>query len=144
MSGVLAGLLGIGGGSGVIISIDGQSISAWSSDGPVTASYQLNTNGNVESVTVTVGTLFLETWLEPTSADRGLYSARAQVVGGTSPNIGNSLNTWLGLGSTLSWGLSTDIAGVALFCKLLVQIREEASGVVLGEATVFLNAEMLI
>lgn len=129
-------------GGGVVVSLGTQFVSELGTGSPTTASYQLGSDGNVRGVTSS-GSSVLETWLEPTTANKADYEARAQVVSGSTPNIGSALNTWLELSTTRSWGLSSNISGREINTELLVQIRAKASGDVVASASVYITVEKL-
>lgn len=72
------------------------------------------------------------TWLVPGSgADQ--FEIRAVLSSGNTPT-GDALNTWLNLGSTRSWGLST--TGLEKSCELAVEIRQVSDGTVVASGSI--------
>jgi hypothetical protein len=106
---------------------------------PVSAGYQINTNGSVYPTSTLVA---YETWLVRGATSD--YQARATLVSGTSPADGNALSTWFSCSTSPTWILTkrSGAAGSSVSCVLTIEIRDAASGTVLDSATVTLSAEI--
>lgn len=127
---------------------DGESVQlqgATLSDKLITAndaevSYRLATTGEEQSYEGDGGThADIADWLlSGTASD---FDARLTVNSGTNPT-GDSLATWLGLGTTRTWTLTDTTAGDGVTSNnCTIEIRENASGDVIASATVTMEVE---
>ena len=124
---------GGGGGGGVAASIDDRTVSKSTINGtPASASYALNSNGNVYNHAGTN----LETWLD--SGVNTNFDCRATLVGGDTLSAG-TLNTWQALSSSRSWALTADV-DEDKSTTLTIEIRNSSTLAVLDSATITLTA----
>jgi hypothetical protein len=111
--------------------------------GSAEARYELGSNGIARKNQRISGTWSMVAipgeWL--TTGIATDYEVRATLLSGTTPNRPGSasVGTWLSLGTTRYWGLSTTVPQT-LTCSLLVEIRRASSGVVLDSATIGMTA----
>lgn len=89
------------------------------------ASLTITNTGDVQTNAGSVGS-----WITPTSAAGSAYEARVTMVSGDTLT-GGTLNTWLSLGTSRAWSLSTTIVGTVIGTAT-VEIRQASSGTVLA------------
>lgn len=101
---------------------------------PATASYELNSNGNVYNHAGTN----LEAWLD--SGVNADFQSRATFAGGDALD-GGTLNTWQALSSSRAW-VQTAAAGQLETTTLTIEIRLSASPfTVLDSASITITAD---
>jgi hypothetical protein len=91
-----------------------------------TATFRLNTNGDIEKVEGATTTV-LGAWIS-NPANAASYECRATLTEGDTPT-GSALGSWLALSSSRSWTLTQSVAGTKS-CTLSIDIR-----LIGGEAT---------
>jgi len=138
MTGILAALAG-GGSAAPVVTINDQpflidSIGVGTAD----SRYYLRPSGNAEHFTSTLGFSVLETWVEPTGAAGGDYEARATLVGGIAPNVGNSTGVWHPLSIDVFFGVTSSVYRST---TLDIEIRDAATQTILDLARVTITAE---
>lgn len=100
--------------------------------------FELSSAGDINMTTVNNTVNDVGDWLAPRSGMSN-YDCMLTVNSGTSPT-GSATATWLNLGTTRNWQLTRTVLGITSNnCTL--QIRNSASGTVLGTATVIMTAE---
>lgn len=97
-----------------------------------TASYTLANNGQVQT-----NAGVPENWIRPTSAAGNAYEARATVTSGSLTS--GTTGTWLALGTSRQWTLSTIFVGT-VSCVFTIEIRNATSLTILSTATITLTA----
>ena len=135
MSILLAAFGAIGGDR---ISLSGLTISAIGSGGAQTATYTLESDGDVIIATTVDGSLDAGDWISPKASAPSDYEVQATLVSGTLST--GTTGSWLALSSNRSWTLQRVTVGVATQVTLTIEIRK-GSGAVLASATVTLDAE---
>ena len=134
MSILLAAFAAMGGDR---ISLSGVSVSSVGT-GTQTATYTLESDGDVMSATTDGGSVDEGDWIDPKAAAPSDYEVQATLVGGTLST--GTTGSWLALTSNRSWTLQRVTVGVADQVDLTIEIRK-GSGAVLASATVTLDAE---
>jgi hypothetical protein len=104
-----------------------------------TATYTLESDGDVISATTDGGSVDEGDWIAPKANAPSDYECRVTLDSGDTPTTG-TLNSWLALTSDRSWTLSVIASGNSAQCSLTVEIRK-GSGPALASATVTLYAE---
>ena len=135
MSILLAAFGAIGGDR---ISLSGLTISAIGSGGAQTATYTLESDGDVMSATTDGGSVDAGDWIDPKANAPSDYEVQATLVSGTLST--GTTGSWLALSSNRSWTLQRVTVGAATQVTLTIEIRK-GSGAVLASATVTLDAE---
>lgn len=102
------------------------------------AAYELQPDGDIQTYTGVSNADFGD-WITPKSSASGAFACRATLQSGNTPS--GTLNTWLTLDNFRSWSLTRTTAGTNS-CQLLIEIRRESDGVVLGSATISLVAQV--
>ena len=134
MSILLAAFGAIGGDR---ISLSGVSVSSVGA-GTQTATYTLESDGDVMSATTGGGSVDQGDWISPKASAPSDYEVQATLVSGTLST--GTTGSWLALSSNRSWTLQRVTVGVATQVTLTIEIRK-GSGAVLASATVTLDAE---
>lgn len=98
---------------------------------PVTASYQLNLNGNVYNHLNTV----LETWLD--SGVNSSFEVRATQTSGDA--ITGTFGTWMVLSISRSWSIHADAGQGGFLGTMLIEIRNASTLTVLDSASINLS-----
>jgi hypothetical protein len=135
MSILLAAFGAIGGDR---ISLSGLTISAIGSGGAQTATYTLESDGDVIIATTVDGSLDAGDWISPKASAPSDYEVQATLNAGTLTS--GTTGSWLALSSNRSWTLGRVTVGVADQVDLTIEIRK-GSGATLATATVTLDAE---
>ena len=139
MSILLAAFAAMGGDK---IALSGVAVSSVGS-GSQTATYTLESDGDVVTATTTLGSSDIGDWIDPKASAPSDYEVRATLNSGTL-NVGSSATgSWLALTSNRSWGVTQIIVGAADQVDLTIEIRK-GSGATLASATVTLDAERLV
>jgi hypothetical protein len=138
MSGIHMMLLGPGG-SAPVVSISNQTVQDIGIANPAIAGYSLTNGGDVQTI-VGVSPTTVGQWISPASGFSG-YEARVSVVSGSSGTLTGTTGTWLNLGTTRTWDLTSFTS--SLFCDrvLTVEIRDAGTLTVLTSATITLQVE---
>jgi hypothetical protein len=134
MSILLAAFGAIGGDR---ISLSGVSVSSVGA-GTQTATYTLESDGDVMSATTGGGSVDQGDWISPKASAPSDYEVQATLVSGTLST--GTTGSWLALSSNRSWTLTRVVVGVADQVELTIEIRK-GSGATLATATVTLDAE---
>jgi hypothetical protein len=134
MSILLAAFGAIGGDR---ISLSGVAVSSVGA-GTQTATYTLESDGDVMSATTDGGSVDAGDWIDPKANAPSDYEVQATLVAGTLST--GTTGSWLALSSNRSWTLQRVTVGVATQVTLTIEIRK-GSGAVLASATVTLDAE---
>jgi hypothetical protein len=134
MSILLAAFGAIGGDR---ISLSGVAVSSVGA-GTQTATYTLESDGDVMSATTDGGSVDAGDWIDPKANAPSDYEVQATLVSGTLST--GTTGSWLALSSNRSWTLQRVTVGVATQVTLTIEIRK-GSGAVLASATVTLDAE---
>ena len=136
MSILLAAFAAMGGDK---IALSGVAVSSVGS-GSQTATYTLESDGDVVTVTTSGGSVDAGDWIDPKASAPSDYEVKATLNSGT-PNGGSSATgSWLALTSNRSWGVTQVVVGVATQVDLTIEIRK-GSGATLASANVTLDAE---
>jgi hypothetical protein len=135
MSILLAAFGAIGGDR---ISLSGLTISAIGSGGAQTATYTLESDGDVIIATTVDGSLDAGDWISPKASAPSDYEVQATLNAGTLTS--GTTGSWLALTSNRSWTLTRVVVGAADQVDLTIEIRKGA-GATLASATVTLDAE---
>lgn len=138
MSILMAAFAALSSGSATV-SLSGVGVSSVGS-GTQTATYTLESDGDVVSSTTTLGSIDIGDWISPKSAAPSDYEVRATLNSGTLTS--GTTGSWLALTSNRSWTLTRIAFGPADQVDLNIEIRKGA-GAVLATATVTLDAERL-
>lgn len=101
-----------------------------------TATFTLETDGDIMSTTVTAGSVDLGDWLSNKAAAPGPFQARATLSVGDTPS--GTLGSWVNLSTSPAWGL-TQVAVGAKSCILTVEVG--VGGVAYDSTSVQLDAE---
>jgi hypothetical protein len=107
--------------------------------GSQTATYRLESDGDVISITTDFGSVDRGDWITPKSAAPSDYQVLATVTSGSLSS--GTAGTWLALSTTRSWTRTQEFTGSS-DCTLTIQIRK-GTGSVLTSATITLSAESL-
>jgi hypothetical protein len=134
MSILLAAFGAIGGDR---ISLSGVAVSSVGA-GTQTATYTLESDGDVMSATTGGGSVDQGDWIDPKANAPSDYEVQATLVSGTLST--GTTGSWLALSSNRSWTLQRVTVGAATQVTLTIEIRK-GSGAVLASATVTLDAE---
>ena len=134
MSILLAAFAAMGGDR---ISLSGVAVSSVGS-GSQTATYTLESDGDVMTATTPGGSVDAGDWIDPKASAPSDYEARATLNFGTLSS--GTTGSWLALSTTRSWTLQQIIVGVADQVELTIEIRKGA-GAALASATVTLDAQ---
>lgn len=105
--------------------------------GSQTASYTLESDGDIIHTTTLFGAIDAGDWITPKTAAPSDYEVRATIVSGTLSS--GTAGSWLALTSNHTWTKSMPIAGSSE-CVLTIEIRKGA-GSVLSTATITLTAQ---
>lgn len=136
----LMGAAGGGGGSAVTITLSAQTISSLD-NAPVSAAYQLNSNGTANQSINGGPYSFLENWCVP-SAQAVNYECYATPVIGTVDGGSAATGTWLALSSSRFWSASQLSPGGNLVV-INVGIRRVGTTTILASADIELSAEYI-
>jgi hypothetical protein len=136
MSILLAAFGAIGGDR---ISLSGVSVYS-AGAGTQTATYTLESDGDVVTATTGGGSVDAGDWIVPKASAPSDYEVRATLVSGTLST--GTTGSWLALSSNRSWTLTRVVVGVADQVELTIEIRK-GSGATLASATVTLDAERI-
>lgn len=141
MSGILSAMMG---GAGPIITLQNETItgSAAAPASPVTATYSLQSDGDIVEDENGGGLVDIGDWIVPRAAAGSNWEVFVSAVPGANISAGSdALGTWLSLGTTRAWGVQR-VGGVAGTNTetLTVQIRKASTGIVKDTASITLNA----
>lgn len=134
MSILLAAFAAMGGDR---ISLSGVAVSSVGS-GSQTATYTLESDGDVVTATTPLGSSDIGDWIDPKANAPSDYEVQATLNAGTLTS--GTTGSWLALTSNRSWTLTQVTVGVAIQVDLTIEIRK-GSGATLASATVTLDAE---
>lgn len=134
MSILLAAFAAMGGDR---ISLSGVAVSSVGS-GSQTATYTLESDGDVVTATTPLGSSDIGDWIDPKANAPSDYEVRATLNSGTLTS--GTTGSWLALTSNRTWTLGRVTVGVADQVELTIEIRK-GSGATLASATVTLDAE---
>lgn len=137
MSILLAAFAAMGGDR---ISLSGVAVSSVGS-GAQTATYTLESDGDVVTATTPGGSVDAGDWIDPKASAPSDYEVRATLNAGTLTS--GTTGSWLVLSSNRSWTLTQAAVGAATQVDLTIEIRK-GSGATLASATVTLDAERLV
>jgi hypothetical protein len=137
MSILLAAFAAIGGDQ---IALSGVAVSSVGS-GSQTATYTLESDGDVVRATTPLGSSDIGDWITPKASAPSDYEVRATLNSGTLTS--GTTGSWLALTSNRSWTLTQATVGAADPVDLTIEIRK-GSGATLASATVTLDAERLV
>lgn len=141
MSGAVLSLLGAAGGgsSSVTITLSTQNIEIYDA-GPVSATYQLNSNGSAnESINGGAYNL-LEYWCVP-GAEAVNYECYATLVSGALAGSSAATGTWLALSTSRIWRVSQIGSPGVASATVNIGIRRVGTGTILASADISLYAE---
>jgi hypothetical protein len=119
------------------ITLSGVAISS-TGGGSQTATYTLESDGDIVRFTTPLGSGDIGDWISPKSAAPSNYEVRATLNSGSLTS--GTTDSWLALTSNRSWSLTRVVVGAADQVDLTIEIRK-GSGAVLATATVTLDAE---
>jgi len=136
MSILLAAFGAIGGDK---IQLSGVAVSSVGA-GNQTATYTLESDGDVLSVTTPGGSVDAGDWIDPKASAPSDYEVQATLNAGTLTS--GTTGSWLALSSNRSWTLTRATVGTATQVDLTIEIRR-GSGATLASANVTLDAERL-
>lgn len=120
----------------ISVQLHNQSISKIAFNNTATASYTINSNGNV--VGAPGGTL--EAWLTGTGANSANYEVMATQSSGNT--VSGTLGSWLNCGSSNTWSLVNSARDNSVLSGVIfVQIRDVATHTVQTSASITLSAE---
>tara|TARA_R110002020_G_scaffold62613_3_gene167367 strand:+ start:11718 stop:12146 length:429 start_codon:yes stop_codon:yes gene_type:complete len=141
MTGIMAALVGSGGG-GPVVTLYAQTILGYNFGSSLgSGEYRLTAGGKVQQSINGGSFTDLQSWVDPLSAAGGDYEARMSRTAGASTNLGESTGVWYSLGSSRTWGLqSSNFASTFL----LIEVRSAATQVVLSSAAVQIEAEGIV
>ena len=134
MSILLAAFAAMGGDQ---IGLSGVAVSSVGS-GSQTATYTLESDGDVITATTPGGSVDAGDWIAPKASAPSDYEVQATLVNGTL--FSGTTGSWLALSTSPSWTLKQIIVGVADQVELTIEIRKGA-GATLASATVTLDAQ---
>jgi len=97
------------------------------------ATYTLTNGGDVQTNAGSIGS-----WVVPTSAAGSAYEARLSYVSGSTITTGTA-GSWLSLGTSRNWGLSTTSVGT-VSGVYTAEIRNASTLAVLATATITFSA----
>src|SRR5688572_24252931 len=127
-----------------VISITSQNLSAGPGLSGVnqSATYRLNSNGNVEQIITNASgtplTSTIEQWVTPTSA-AGDFECMASGQSGTFS--AGTFGSWLALSSTRAWTVSTSVPDDFVSGSFTIEIRRVGGSTIEDSATISLSAE---
>ena len=136
MSILLAAFAAMGGDK---IQLSGVAVSSTGS-GSQTATYTLESDGDVVTATTPLGSSDISDWIDPKASAPSDYEVQATLNAGTLTVGSSATGSWLALTSDRSWSVRQTVIGVADTGDLTIEIRK-GSGAVLASATVTLDAE---
>ena len=119
------------------ISLSGVSVSSVGS-GSQTATYTLESDGDVVTATTPGGSIDAGDWIDPKASAPSDYEVQATLNAGTLTS--GTTGSWLALSSNRTWTLQQVVVGTATQVSLTIEIRK-GSGATLASATVTLDAE---
>ena len=137
MSILLAAFAAIGGDQIALSNVNVLSIGA----GSQTATYTLESDGDVVSDSTIFGPVDEGDWITPKANAPSDYEVQATLNAGTLTS--GTTGSWLALTSNRSWTLTQATVGAADQVDLTIEIRK-GSGATLASATVTLDAERLV
>jgi len=109
-------------------------------NGSQTATYTLESDGDVVTATTDGGSVDAGDWIDPKAAAPSDYEVQATLNAGTLTS--GTTGSWLALSSNRSWTLTRATVGTATQVDLTIEIRR-GSGATLASANVTLDAERL-
>tara|TARA_Y100001951_G_C11289985_1_gene271439 strand:+ start:198 stop:755 length:558 start_codon:yes stop_codon:yes gene_type:complete len=119
------------------ISVTDRTISGFNNAG-ISVGVIFRTDGIIQRWSSTNGPNdILENWVTPTSAAPSDYQIRASTTGGSPPDGGSSLNTWVPLSSQRTWSRSSSSGTVT--STILIEIRK-GTGPVLESGSITISA----
>lgn len=121
------------------ISLSGVAVSS-TGNGSQTATYTLESDGDVVTATTPLGSADIGDWISPKASAPSDYEVRATLNSGTLNAGSSATGSWLALTSNRSWGVTRTVVGVADTGDLTIEIRK-GSGATLASANVTLDAE---
>lgn len=121
------------------IQLSGVAVSS-TGNGSQTATYTLESDGDVISATTPGGSVDEGDWIDPKASAPSDYEVQATLNSGTLTS--GTTGSWLALSSNRSWTLTRAVVGAATQVDLTIEIRR-GSGAVLASANVTLDAERL-
>ena len=104
-----------------------------------TATYTLESDGDIVATTTPVGAVDVGDWIDPKAAAPGTYEVLATIVSGSLSS--GTTGSWLALTSNRSWSVTRGSLGDAT-CIITVEIRK-GGGATLASATIELTAEVI-
>jgi hypothetical protein len=134
MSILLAAFAAIGGDQIALSNVNVSSIGA----GSQTATYTLESDGDVVSDSTIFGPVDEGDWITPKANAPSDYEVQATLNAGTLTS--GTTGSWLALTSNRSWTLTQATVGAADTVDLTIEIRK-GSGATLASATITLEAE---
>jgi hypothetical protein len=134
MSILLAAFAAIGGDQIALSNVNVSSIGA----GSQTATYTLESDGDVISDSTIFGPVDEGDWITPKANAPSDYEVQATLNAGTLTS--GTTGSWLALTSNRSWTLTQATVGAATQVDLTIEIRK-GSGATLASATITLEAE---
>ena len=134
MSILLAAFAAIGGDQIALSNVNVLSIGA----GSQTATYTLESDGDVVSDSTIFGPVDEGDWITPKANAPSDYEVQATLNAGTLTS--GTTGSWLALTSNRSWTLTQATVGAATQVDLTIEIRK-GSGATLASATITLEAE---
>ena len=134
MSILLAAFAAIGGDQIALSNVSVSSIGA----GSQTATYTLESDGDVVSDSTIFGPVDEGDWITPKANAPSDYEVQATLNAGTLTS--GTTGSWLALTSNRSWTLTQATVGAATQVDLTIEIRK-GSGATLASATITLEAE---
>jgi hypothetical protein len=137
MSILLAAFAAMGGDK---ISLSGVAVTSVGA-GSQTATYTLESDGDVVRATTPLGSSDIGDWIDPKANAPSDYEVQATLNAGTLTS--GTTGSWLALTSNRSWTLTRATVGAADQVDLTIEIRK-GSGATLASATVTLDAERLV
>lgn len=136
MSILLAAFAAMGGDK---ITLSGVAVSSVGA-GSQTATYTLESDGDVVTATTGGGSVDAGDWIDPKANAPSDYEVQATLNAGTLTS--GTTGSWLALTSNRSWTLTQVTVGAATQVDLTIEIRK-GSGATLASATVTLDAERI-
>jgi hypothetical protein len=137
MSILLAAFAAMGGDK---ISLSGVSVYS-AGAGTQTATYTLESDGDVMSATTGGGSVDEGDWIDPKANAPSNYEVQATLNGGTLTLGSSATGSWLALTSNRSWSVTQIVnSGSSNAADLTIEIRK-GSGATLATASVNLEAE---
>ena len=128
--------------SAPVIGLANETVQDLFGNNPATAGYRL-TNAGLIDVIPAGSFVPAGAWISPQSG-MGDYEARATVSSGSGGTLtGSATATWLNLGTTRSWTLSSGTSGLLCDRVLTIEIRDVATSTVRASATITLQVEAL-